>query len=162
MIPDLVTATRYIVMFVRTVDFDIVTAKTGGSLLLWRPDDGSRIALIPRVGGRVVCLQTDTFWVWHFANAFDNPDGTLTVDHVEWTYPSGFADAASTSALVRATCDPATKTITRRGGLWAHSTPTTPPTGRSPRSTCLRVRRSPQTKTSPDHVWSGGGFRASP
>ncbi len=47
MIPDLVTATRYIVMFVRTVDFDIVTAKTGGSLLSWRPDDGSWIALPP-------------------------------------------------------------------------------------------------------------------
>lgn len=115
MIHDMALTQRYIVLFIGPLHFDIAAAMTGGSLLSWRPDDGTRIVLIPRDGGPVKWIRTDAFWVWHFANAFDNADGTVTVDYVEWTYPSGFAQAsaASTSALMRATCNPAHGTITR-------------------------------------------------
>ncbi len=53
-------------------------------------------------------VDADPFWVWHFANAFDNPDGSVTVDYVEWTYPGGFADqpTPASSSLTRAVIGP--------------------------------------------------------
>jgi carotenoid cleavage dioxygenase len=115
MIHDMALTERYVVLFVNPLLFDLEAAMMGGSLLSWRPDEGTRIALIPRDGGPVRWIHTDAVWVWHFANAFDNADGTVTVDYVEWTYPSGFAQAPnpSTSNLVRAVCDPASGTIGR-------------------------------------------------
>ncbi|MDL9938573.1 carotenoid oxygenase family protein [Gordonia sp. ABSL1-1] len=109
MIHDMALTTSYIVLFVCPLIFDLEAAMTGGSLLSWRPDDGTRIALIPRDGSPVRWLHTDPFWVWHFANAFDNPDGTgVTVDYVEWTYPGGFADqpTPAASTLTRAVLHP--------------------------------------------------------
>ncbi|MGV9712991.1 carotenoid oxygenase family protein [Gordonia sp. NPDC003424] len=108
MIHDMALTSRYIVLFVCPLIFDLEAAMTGGSLLSWRPDDGTRIALIPRDGGAVRWVHTDPFWVWHFANAFDDPDGSVTVDYVEWTYPGGFTDqpTPATSALTRAVIDP--------------------------------------------------------
>ncbi|MFD6894089.1 carotenoid oxygenase family protein [Rhodococcus sp. NPDC060086] len=110
MIHDMALTERYVVLFICPLIFDLAAAMTGGSLLSWRPDNGTRIAFIPRDGGTVRWIDTDAFWVWHFANAFDNPDGTVTVDYVEWTYPNGFADitSPSTSGLIRAQCNPAT------------------------------------------------------
>lgn len=110
MIHDMALTARYIVLFVCPLIFDIPAMLSGGSLLDWRPDDGTRIALIPRDGGPVRWVHTDPFWVWHFANAFDGdanaPD--VTVDYVEWTYPGGFADQPrpAESALTRAVIRP--------------------------------------------------------
>ncbi|MGC4934689.1 carotenoid oxygenase family protein [Gordonia sp. DT30] len=115
MIHDMALTARYIVLIVCPLRFDLVAAMTGGSLLSWQPDDGTAIALIPRDGSPVRWIDAEPFWVWHFANAFDNPDGTVTVDYVEWTRPGGFSAGpqAPSSALVRATCDPAAGRITR-------------------------------------------------
>lgn len=115
MIHDMALTEKYIVLFVNPLAFDLEQAMMGGALLSWRPDEGTRIALIPRDGGPVRWIHTDTFWVWHFANAFDNSDGTVTVDYVEWTYPSGFTQTTepNTSHLVRATINPETGSISR-------------------------------------------------
>lgn len=115
MIHDMALTPTYVVLFLCPLVFDIAAAMTGGSVLDWRPDAGTRIALIPRDGSPITWLDTDAFWVWHFANAFDGTDGTVVVDYVEWTYPGGFADVGqpATSRLVRATVDPATRDITR-------------------------------------------------
>lgn len=103
MIHDMALTGRYIVLFVCPLVFDLAAAMTGGSLLSWRPDDGTRIALIPRDGGAVRWVTADPCWVWHFANAFDDADGSVTVDVVEWTYPGGLAveTAPPTSTLSR-------------------------------------------------------------
>ena len=108
MIHDMALTSTYIVLFLCPLIFDLEAAMTGGSLLSWRPDDGTRIALIPRDGGAVRWITTDPFWVWHFANAFDNPDGSVTVDYVEWSYPGGFATEPnpSSSTLNRAVVSP--------------------------------------------------------
>lgn len=108
MIHDMALTSRFIVLFVCPLVFDIAAMLRGGSLLAWQPDRGTRIALIPRNGDPVRWVDTDPFWVWHVANAFDNPDGTVTVDYVEWTYPGGFADQPrpASSELVRAVVDP--------------------------------------------------------
>ena len=117
MIHDMAITSTYLVIMVCPLVFDLAGVMSGGSLLDWRPDDGTRIALIPRDGGPVRWLHTDPFWVWHFANAYDDPgtDGGVIVDYVEWTYPNGFAHEASpsTSSLTRARIDPATGTVSR-------------------------------------------------
>lgn len=116
MIHDMALTRRYIVLFVCPLVFDLAGAMTGGSLLDWRPDDGTRILLIPRDGSPVRSVTAESFWVWHFANAFDNEDGSVTVDYVEWTYPDGFADTSepARSALIRSTVNPQRGTLDRR------------------------------------------------
>ncbi|KAF0969391.1 MULTISPECIES: carotenoid oxygenase family protein [Gordonia] len=116
MIHDMALTSRYIVLFVCPLVFDIESVMSGGSLLSWQPQRGTRIALIPRDGTAVRWVDADPFWVWHFANAFDNPDGSVTVDYVEWTYPGGFADqpTRASSSLTRAVIRPdagITKTV---------------------------------------------------
>uniref|UniRef100_UPI003D8D094B carotenoid oxygenase family protein n=1 Tax=Gordonia sp. B7-2 TaxID=3420932 RepID=UPI003D8D094B len=108
MIHDMALTQRYVVLFVCPLIFDLEAVMTGGSLLSWRPDDGTRIALIPRDGGQVRWITTEPFWVWHFANAFDRADGSVTVDYVEWTYPSGFTDQPrpAASTITRAVIHP--------------------------------------------------------
>jgi carotenoid cleavage dioxygenase len=115
MIHDMALTEKYVVLFVCPLIFDIAAVMAGGSLLSWRPDDGTRIALIPRDGGAVRWIHAEPFWVWHFANAFDNADGTVTVDYVEWTYPGGFAETGvpNTSGLMRAAINPTAGTINR-------------------------------------------------
>lgn len=89
MIHDKALTQEYVVLFVNPLVFDLAAAMTGGSMLSWEPNRGTRIALIPLAGGAVQWIDTDPFWVWHFANAFDNPDGTVTVDYVEHLFPGG-------------------------------------------------------------------------
>jgi len=90
----------------------------GGSLLSWRPDDGTRIALIPRDGGTVRWVHTDAFWSWHSANAYDvddTPDGGVVLDYVEWSRPGGLSPNTSpvVGGITRAEIDPVRGTITR-------------------------------------------------
>jgi len=108
MIHDMALTQRYIVLVLCPLVFDIAAAMTGGSVLDWRPDDGTRIALIPRDGGPVRWASSEAFWVWHFANGFDLPDGRVGVDYVQWSYPGGLAkvDEPSLGSLVRAVIDP--------------------------------------------------------
>lgn len=115
MIHDMALTEKYVVLFVNPLAFDLAAVMTGGSLLSWQPERGTRIALIPRDGNVIRWIDTEPFWVWHFANAFDNPDGSVTVDYVEHAYPGGFATstAPNYSALMRATCNPVTGAITR-------------------------------------------------
>jgi carotenoid cleavage dioxygenase len=115
MIHDMALTRRYIVLMLCPLVFDMAAVLTGGSVLDWRPEEGTRIALIPRDGGRVRWLTCDAYWVWHFANAFDLPDGNVSVDYVEWTYPGGFAKAPapSTGSLVRVVIDPETGHLTK-------------------------------------------------
>ncbi|NED68151.1 carotenoid oxygenase family protein, partial [Streptomyces sp. SID10244] len=113
MIHDMALTSRYIVLFLCPLVFDITAMLSGGSLLQWHPESGTRIALIPRDGGPIRWVDSEPMWVWHFANAFDNGaddapgDGTVTVDYVEWTYPGVFEHMPqpASSALVRAVLD---------------------------------------------------------
>ncbi|MFD4469916.1 carotenoid oxygenase family protein [Rhodococcus sp. NPDC058505] len=108
MIHDMALTERYVVLVLCPLVFDLAAALTGGALLDWRPDDGTRVALIPRAGGPVRWADCEAFWVWHFAGARDLPDGRVQVDYAQWAYPGGFADldAPCLGGLVRATVDP--------------------------------------------------------
>lgn len=115
MIHDMAITERYVVLVLGPLYFDVAAAMRGGSLLAWRPDDGTRIALIPRDGGSVRWAHTDAFWSWHSANAFDAEDGGVVLDYVEWSRPGGLSPNTSpvVGGITRARIDPARGTIAR-------------------------------------------------
>lgn len=84
MIHDFVVTEDYLVIFVNPAAFDLAAAMAGGNPLAWRPELGTRIAVVPRAaaGGDVRWIETDSVWVWHWANAYQ--DGGQIVTH----YPS--------------------------------------------------------------------------
>lgn len=93
MIHDMALTSRYVVLFLAPLVFDLAKVFEGASPLDWQPDLGVRVALIPRDGTAVRWFSTDAFWMWHTANAFDLPDGDVAVDYVEWRYPGGVSAA---------------------------------------------------------------------
>lgn len=115
MVHDMALTERYIVLFLGPLVFDIPGMLAGGALLDWRPAQGTRIALIPRDGGPVRWTETDPFWVWHFANAYDDPSGRVVVDYVQWAYPGGLAEVSTPQrgGVVRAVLDPVSGAVDR-------------------------------------------------
>lgn len=119
MIHDMALTRRYLVLVLAPLYFDMAAAMDGGSLLSWRPDDGTRIALIPRDGGPVRWARTEAYWSWHNANAYDDGDGAdarVVLDYVQWSRPAGMSPDTSplTGGIARAEIDPATGSVTRR------------------------------------------------
>lgn len=109
MIHDMALTARFVVLVVAPFYFDLRGAATGGSLLSWRPEDGARIALIPRDGGPVAWATTDPFWLWHTANAHDLDDGRVAVDYVRWSAPGGLVPGVQPAgSLARMTVDATT------------------------------------------------------
>jgi carotenoid cleavage dioxygenase-like enzyme len=82
MVHDCVITSRYLVLTLAPVVFDIDAMMTGGDVLAWKPELGTRIACIPRDGGPVEWVHTDPFFVWHFGNAYD--DGEDVVVDLSW------------------------------------------------------------------------------
>lgn len=109
MIHDMAITDRYVVVVVAPFYFDPAGAATGGSLLSWRPDDGTRIALIPRDGGPVRWAATEGFWLWHTANAHDRADGQVVLDFARWSAPGGLVPGVRPAGgLARMVIDPGT------------------------------------------------------
>jgi carotenoid cleavage dioxygenase len=117
MIHDMAITDRFVVLIVAPYYFDIAAAMSGGGLLTWRPEDGTRIALVPRDGSPTRWLATDAFWCWHLANAFDEgpaPDDAVVVDYVQWDRPeTDDATAEQNAVLVRARLDLSRGTVVR-------------------------------------------------
>jgi carotenoid cleavage dioxygenase len=76
-----------------------------------------RIAVIDRNSGAVRWIQTDAFWVWHFANAFDRTSAAgaheIVIDYTDWSFPGLLAQSSEplTGGICRAVLDPAAGTI---------------------------------------------------
>ena len=87
-----------------------------GSPLVWQPDLGTRIAIIPRDGsGPTRWIEGDPLWAWHYANAYD--DGDVIRLDLPWTSAPSLMispDQRATvkSGFTRATIDPARGSIT--------------------------------------------------
>ncbi|MBP2367158.1 carotenoid oxygenase family protein [Pseudonocardia parietis] len=113
MIHDMAITARYVVLVVAPLYFDIAAATAGGSLLSWQPDDGTRIALVPRDGGPVRWCSDSVFWLWHTVNAHDE-GGRVVLDYVEWPRPAELAPGPPVQPrLARAVLDPATGHVHR-------------------------------------------------
>ncbi len=115
MIHDMALTSRYVVLVLSPLVFDIPAAMTGGSVLDWRPEDGLRVALIPRDGTAIRWCTSEPFWLWHVANAFDTPEGRVVLDYAQWAYPGLITDAdgPNVGSLVRAVIDPDQGTVNR-------------------------------------------------
>ncbi len=84
MIHDFVLTARYVVLVVAPAVFDLEALTSGGVVLSWQPDLGTRVALIPRDGGPTRWVQGDAFWAWHFANGYDDGEDVV-VDFPWWS-----------------------------------------------------------------------------
>lgn len=115
MIHDMGITERFLVLVLAPLYFDMAAAMSGGSMLAWRPDDGTRIALIPRDGGPLRWASSEAFWTWHTANAYDAEDGGVVLDFVEWSRPGGLSPDTGpvTGGIARARIDPTSGTVRR-------------------------------------------------
>ena len=107
----LITATS-VVIVVAPLVLDVDALLKGGSPLRWRPEDGTRIAVIPRTGGPATWLHGDPFFAWHFANAYE--DGADIVADLCWWSAPGLGLVAATDvrgSFARARLRPAAGTF---------------------------------------------------
>jgi len=85
MIHDFTITEHYALFVIGPGVLDVNAMLTGGSMLSWQPDLGIRIALVPRSGdGPVTFAELDPFWVWHFANAYED-GGRVVADFPSWS-----------------------------------------------------------------------------
>jgi carotenoid cleavage dioxygenase len=81
MIHDFVLTERHLVLLACPAIFDMRAAQAGQSMLQWRPSLGTRIGLIPLDGESVTWLDAEPFFVFHFANGFEQ-GGRIVIDYV--------------------------------------------------------------------------------
>jgi carotenoid cleavage dioxygenase len=86
----------------------------------WNPAHPARVGLLPREGAgeEVIWCAVDPCYIFHVANAYDAPDGTVILDAV--VYDTMFADEALQGpkadriTFERWTIDPATRSVGQR------------------------------------------------
>ena len=81
MIHDFVLTERHIVILACPLVFDVAAAMQGQSPLQWRPELGTRIAVVGLDGGPALWLDAEPFFVFHFANGFEE-QGRIVLDYV--------------------------------------------------------------------------------
>ncbi|GGZ81533.1 retinal pigment epithelial membrane protein [Streptomyces subrutilus] len=115
MIHDMALTERYLVLVLAPAFFDIAGAMRGGSLIDWRPGQGTRTALIPRDGGPVRWTADEAFWLWHTVNAYDEgPAGDVVLEYVQWDHLGlGPGGGPNPGGLARAVFDPAAGSVRR-------------------------------------------------
>jgi carotenoid cleavage dioxygenase-like enzyme len=85
MIHDFTITEHHALFVIGPAILDVDAMLTGGSMLNWRPDLGTKIALVPRAGdGPVSFAELEPFWVWHFANAYEDGD-RVVADFPSWS-----------------------------------------------------------------------------
>ena len=82
MIHDFVLTERHIVLLIGPAVFDMEAMMQGQAFLQWRPELGTRIAVMPLDGGNVRWFEADAFFVYHFANGFER-GGDIVIDYVQ-------------------------------------------------------------------------------
>lgn len=81
MIHDFILTETHIVLLVGPAVFDMEAAMRGDPMLQWRPELGTRICVMSLEGDNPVWLETEAFFVFHFANGFER-GGEIVVDYV--------------------------------------------------------------------------------
>ena len=83
MMHDFVITATSVVIFDLPAVFDLEALLTGGEGIRWEADHGARIGVLGRgePGTSIRWIDVDPFWVFHFLNAYDEPDGNGIVVH---------------------------------------------------------------------------------
>ena len=81
MIHDFVLTERHIVVLCCPLVFDLEAAMQGQPPMQWRPELGTRIAVVELDGGPALWLDAAPFFVFHFANGFE-AGGRIVLDYV--------------------------------------------------------------------------------
>ena len=101
---------------------DVAAMLTGGSMLSWQPDLGTRVAPAPRSGdGPVRFAELEPFWVWHFASAYE--DGDRVVADFPWRSELSMAVGIRG---VRSDRDPDAGPTAQESTSWSALTPMRP------------------------------------
>ena len=114
MVHDCAITEHHLVLFLGPAVFDLAAMSAGGPLLQWKPELGMRVAVVPRDrDGGIGWIESDTFWVWHLANAYE--DGSNIVVDFPAFNTLGFLDPHTpvAGAYTRAVLDPAAGTLER-------------------------------------------------
>ncbi len=118
-IHDCAITARYAVILDLPVTFSMKAMIAGHRFpYSWNPQHQARVGLLPRDGGNddVIWCEIDPAYVFHVANAFDAPDGTVVMDVV--AYATMFAESRqgpdASGQFERWTIDPVTKSVARR------------------------------------------------
>ncbi len=119
-IHDCMITQRYVIILDLPVTFSMKRLLAGYKFpYAWNPDHKARVGLLPREGKDedVIWCDVEPCYVFHPANAFDNPDGTVTMDVC--AHNSMFADStrgpdSQSVPFERWTIDPAAQKVTRK------------------------------------------------
>lgn len=118
MMHDFVITERHAVFFSLPAIFDAQRMMAGESPVVWEPDAGARIGVVPLGGGPVSWHEIEPCYVFHFLNAHDAPDGTIVADGCRSPrMPISFGDDPSPGddalpSLHRWTIDPSSDRVT--------------------------------------------------
>jgi carotenoid cleavage dioxygenase len=110
MIHDFVVTPNHVVFFDLPALFDAEALIAGGTAITWRPEAGARIGIMSRGGSegtadrgeKMVWIEVDPFYVFHFMNAWEDPFGSIIVDGCRAAaMPTAFGDEPLPEAHVR-------------------------------------------------------------
>ncbi|KTC87816.1 carotenoid oxygenase family protein [Legionella drozanskii] len=117
MMHDFVMTANYLIFFDCPAIFNLDAAEQGASVLQWRPELGSNIAIVARDDKNrpILWLKTKAFFVFHFANAYEEED-KIIVDYVrhsclEFGVKSEEGGENNPPQMVRMEIDLQTKTL---------------------------------------------------
>lgn len=113
MMHDFILTKNYLVFFDCPAIFDLSKLETGGNLLSWEPKLGVKIILVNRQTNQISSIETEPFFVYHFANGFEH-DELLIIDYIRHEKLALQKDTTSSSVpplLYRSIIDLNTKTV---------------------------------------------------
>lgn len=110
MIHDFAITEHHLLLVVAPLQLDVNAMFAGGDPLVWKPELGTRIAVINRDGTSPTrWVHGDAFWAWHYANAFEE-SGRINLDFPWTTAPTMVLPPSQRSAtgagFTRAVIDP--------------------------------------------------------
>lgn len=83
MMHDFAMTQNHLVFMDCPILLDMEALMTGGEVLQWKPELNTRIGLMPRKGGETLWLETEPFFVFHLANAYET-ENEIIVDYVRY------------------------------------------------------------------------------
>lgn len=116
MIHDFVLTKRFAIFFLCPVVFDISAAYKGEDMISWRPELGTKIGVVSRDTGSVEWFTADPFFVFHFANAYEEGN-EIIIDYVRHSKFNVKIDTETKSifSLMRTTINLLNKTVHHSG-----------------------------------------------